>query len=81
MTAQLKEMENQTEALMKENETLKKTSEVIPTVIPLVATVVPSTLAKHLAPKEKMTTAVSISSKDIFVVASSNTQVQIGTET
>ena len=66
---------------MKENEALKKDKGVIPTVIPLVTTVVPSTLAEHLAPKGKLTTAVSISSKYVSAAAYSNTQVQIGIET
>ena len=79
MTAKLKEMENQIEALMKENEALKNAKEVIPTVIPIVTTAIPSTLAEHLAPKGKLTTAVSISSKDLSATASSNTQVQTGT--
>ena len=76
MTAQIKEMENQTETLMKENETLIKENEVsTPTIIPMATTVVPSTLADHLAPKGVFTTAVSITSIDTSATGSSTSQV------
>ena len=82
MTAQIKEMENQIESLMKENETLKKAHEVsIPTVIPNVSTTVPSTLAEHLALKGVLATAVSITSKDISATSSSTSQVNQTGET
>ena len=75
MTAQLQEMEKQTQALMNKNEALKKAKEVIVTVIPIVGTAMPSNFAEHLAPQEKLVTAVSMSSKDVYAADSSNTQV------
>ena len=57
-TAQIKDMENQIETLIKEEETLKETNiSPIPTVIPMVSIVVPSTLAEKLAPKRVLETA------------------------
>ena len=81
MTAQVKEMENQIEALMKESEALKgKNVSSIPTVIPTINTTVPSTLAEHLAPKGVLATAVSIQSVNTSATESSTTQVQQATE-
>ena len=61
LTAQVKDMENQMDILMKEKEALKETDvPSIPTVIPIVSTVVPSTLAEHLAPKVPLETTVSV---------------------
>ena len=48
MNAQIKDMENQIETLIKEKETLKETNiSPIPKIIPMVSTIVPSTVAKH----------------------------------
>ena len=65
---------------MNKNEALKKAKEVIPTIIPIVSTAVPSNFAEHLAPQEKLVTAVSMSSKDVSAADSSNTQVQTSIE-
>ena len=63
MSGQIKTMESQIEALMKENEELRKAQPmVIPTVIPTVNTAIPSTLAEHLAPNGVLPTAVPITS-------------------
>ena len=49
MIAQIKEMENKTETLMKENETLKRENEVsIPIVIPTISTVVCWNIKRYL---------------------------------
>ena len=76
ITAQVKDMENQIETLMKENEALRKAYvQSTPIVIPIVGTAVPSTLAKHLDPKFPLETAVSVQSIDTSATGSSTTQV------
>ena len=73
MTDQIKTMESQIEALMKENEELRKSQPmVIPTVIPTINTTIPSTLAEHLAPKGVLATAVPITSQEISASSSSS---------
>lgn len=76
MTAQIKEMENQMGASVRENEVLKKTQQAnIPKVIPTVSTAIPSTLAEHLAPQGVIATAVPITSQEISASSSSSSQM------
>ena len=67
-------METQMDKLVHEREIIK--TQEVPSVIPMVTTVVPSTLAKKLAPKEPLATAVPVTSSTTSATKSSTSTVQ-----
>lgn len=73
LTGQIKEMEIQMEKLVHEKETVKVPEP--PTLIPIVTTTMPSNLAKYLAPKVPLATAVPVISSTTSAAKSSSTTI------